>query len=366
MTQYDPTILKAGVPSILGTDTLRADREALGGLTTTGLAAGDACQVTADLTLGKALATSVSPVLGIYDGITGAMVRGGEVVATFISGLTLLNGDTVYVAAEAGALTNVKPTENVVHEVGIVVDKDNDKILLQPKAPISLLPGLLVHWTLDESGLPFLNTGNLGASADLDNLWASGSITYDEPGKIDRAIRFHGAGNAYVYADNGSCEPQLGVDGCTGLSIACWWWLDSYRAWSAAWCKWTHPTTWGSYWYSTICQINSGGDGWVGLKLAGMTESDWYTSSLGTLPSGQWNHVAMTYDGENLRAYLNGIKVTTEPRNPLWGPNINWFSSGKWGVGASGFPETTDGLVDDVKIANYVWSDAYIAAQAAI
>jgi len=366
MAQYDPIVIKAGVPSGIGADALRADNEALSGLTTTSLASGDVCQVTANLTLSKASYTSLNPIVGVYDGVSGSVVRSGVVVATFIGGLTLLDGDTVYLSLEGGKLTNLKPTLGALHEVGVVVSASSSKILLQPKRAIQLPASLLVHWTLDEPTLPFLNTGILGASADLDNIHNSGPITYDEPGKIGRAIRFHGGGSAYIYSDDGSCEPQLGVDGCTGLTVACWWWLDSYRDWSAAWTKWTRPSFWTNYWYSAVCQVNSGGGGWVGLKLAGMTESDWYTSSLGTLPLGQWNHVVLTYDGEDLIAYLNGTPVTTTPRNPIWGPNINWFSSGRWGVGASGYPETVDGLVDDVKIANYAWSAAYVAAQAAI
>lgn len=138
--QYDPIVIKSGLAGVLGTDTLRADLAAHAGLTTTGLAAGDVVQVTANLTLSKAVNTSTSPIIGVYDGVSGSVVREGVVVATFKSGLTLLNGDAVWLSSTAGALTNVKPTKDMLHEVGVVVHAASSKILLQQKPVISLPP----------------------------------------------------------------------------------------------------------------------------------------------------------------------------------------------------------------------------------
>ena len=140
MAQYDPIAIKAGIPTAIGIDTLRDDRIGVAGLTTTGLAAGDVVQVTSNLTLAKASYLLTSPVVGVYDGVSGSVVRKGIVVATFVSGLTLLNGDVVYLSSTAGQLTNVKPQYYCVHEVGVVVDATNKKILLQQK-PVITLPG---------------------------------------------------------------------------------------------------------------------------------------------------------------------------------------------------------------------------------
>lgn len=139
MAQYDPIALKTAVPTVLGGDALRADREANAGLTTAGLAAGDAVQVSGALALQKADATLAYPVVGVYDGVSGSVVRSGAVAATFVGGLTLANGDPVYVSSTPGALTNVKPTGDVLHEVGVVVNAAASTILLQPK-PLVVLP----------------------------------------------------------------------------------------------------------------------------------------------------------------------------------------------------------------------------------
>jgi hypothetical protein len=138
--QYDPIAIKSGILTVLGTDTLRADRLAAAGLTITGPVSGDACQVSGALTLGKAVNTSTSPIVGIFDGETNSVVRKGVVVATMKAGVDLGNGDTVWLSSTAGALTNVKPTADMLHEVGVVVDAASSRILLQQKPVIALPP----------------------------------------------------------------------------------------------------------------------------------------------------------------------------------------------------------------------------------
>ena len=137
MGQYDPITIKSGILTALGTDSLRAERLGSLGLTTTGLASGDACQISGALTLQKAVNTSTSPIIGVYDGVIGSVVREGVVVATF-SGSCPAAGSAVYLSSTAGALTGTKPTMDMLHEVGVVVDASASKILLQQKPVITL------------------------------------------------------------------------------------------------------------------------------------------------------------------------------------------------------------------------------------
>jgi len=142
MTQYDPIAIKSGILTVLGTDTLRDDRIAVAGLDTTTnvLVSGDVCQVDSTaLRMKKAVNTSTSPIVGIYDGETNSVVRKGIVVATMKAGVTLANGDTVWLSSTAGALTNVKPTADMLHELGVVVDAATRRVLLQQKPVIALL-----------------------------------------------------------------------------------------------------------------------------------------------------------------------------------------------------------------------------------
>ena len=143
MAQYDPIAVKTGVPTVLGADAARADRIAVGGLITASPAAGDAVQVLAALTVQKASQALTWPVVGIYDGEAGSIVRAGVVVATMAPGVVLTDGDSVYLSPTFGALTNVKPITDVVHEVGVVVDAASRKILFQPKPVVQLPTGVI-------------------------------------------------------------------------------------------------------------------------------------------------------------------------------------------------------------------------------
>jgi len=143
MAQYDPIVIKAGFPTILGADTCRADLTAKAGLTTAAVADGDACQISAALTMQKALNTEDSAVVGVYDGTSGSVVKDGVVVVNMAPGVVLADGDVVYLSATAGALTNVKPTTDMLHEVGVVVDAATAKVLLQTK-PVVVLPALML------------------------------------------------------------------------------------------------------------------------------------------------------------------------------------------------------------------------------
>jgi hypothetical protein len=140
MAQYDGIVIKSGIPTVLGTDTMRADREAEAGLTTTGLSSGDVCSISAALTLTKASVKNYNAIAGVYDAISSSVVREGVVVATFVSGLTLNAGDVVYLSSTDGQLTNVKSSLDYVKEVGVLVDTSTKKVLLQPKLIIYQTP----------------------------------------------------------------------------------------------------------------------------------------------------------------------------------------------------------------------------------
>ncbi len=137
MAQYDPTVVKTGIPSAISTDTLRADNVAVAGMVTGAIASGNACQVSAALTVQAALNTSTSPVIGVYDGTSGSIVRDGVVIANFAAGPTTA-GEAVYLSAVAGQLTNVKPTGEVLHEVGVVAEVATRKVLLRPMPAVQL------------------------------------------------------------------------------------------------------------------------------------------------------------------------------------------------------------------------------------
>ena len=186
MGQYDGIVIKSGIPTIIGVDTLRADRGAHAGLTTTGLASGDVVQVSGALTLQKAVNTSTSPIIGVYDGVSGSVVREGVVVATFSDSVPVA-GSAVYLSATAGQLTGTKPTMDMLHEVGVVMDASTSKVLLQQKPVISLqasaafwLANNIAPKTYDAASVAYLgacdyNNASQTVLWDGQYIWSAGS-----------------------------------------------------------------------------------------------------------------------------------------------------------------------------------------------
>jgi hypothetical protein len=231
MAQYDPIAVETGVPTNLRTDTARADGVAVAGLTTAGLASGDACQVSGALTLQKADCTSTSPIVGIYDGVTGSLVRSGVVVATFKVGPTTA-GEAVYLSNTAGKLTNVKPTMDMLHEVGVVVDAASSRILLQPKPVIVLPVAPPLYLFLAGSG----NTIERFRSSDGDRteytwpaalLFSSFPVFYDGSRVWVGHTSYNGigcidvpGGTVHDYPGNGIDNAYYAFDG-TNLWVSC-------------------------------------------------------------------------------------------------------------------------------------------------
>lgn len=82
-----------------------------------------------------------------------------------------------------------------------------------------------------------------------------------------------------------------------------------------------------------------------------------FTSVATTLTSGIWYHIAMTYDGTNVRGYLDGTLVAGPTAQS--GDGVSCGATGS-GIGSlSGAGEYFDGDIDDVRI----WTIVRTAAQ---
>ncbi len=97
--------------------------------------------------------------------------------------------------------------------------------------------------------------------------------------------------------------------------------------------------------------------GAAGVCVAGR----WHAAGFGELKANTWYHLAASYDGENLKAYKDGILVTNNP-DPS-GPSNAESSTLKLGRHALS-KEYFKGTLDDVRMYNYALGDAEIAALA--
>ena len=129
-------------------------------------------------------------------------------------------------------------------------------------------------------------------------------------------------------------------------------WTPDLPVWTvAAWVKSpappTRPVASGPVHGEKNFQINwnHGSDGWlgaVGICVAG----EWYSAPFGDLQADTWYHLAGTYDGENLKAYRDGVLIT-DNSDPSGRPDVE-SATLKFGRHATADGAFFAGTIDDV------------------
>ena len=112
---------------------------------------------------------------------------------------------------------------------------------------------------------------------------------------------------------------------------------------------WNADSQFNFAWQHTGCTFN---------KAAAHTDGTWRSAQIQSpMSAGVWYHVAGTYDGTNLRVYLNGIlEATTAHGAPITAAGS--LSLGN-GVGATNFA----GQLDEVRVSNTARSAAWLRTE---
>ena len=205
--------------------------------------------------------------------------------------------------------------------------------------------GLAGHWTLDESaGTTAADSSDNGNHGTLTYMTGSEWTTGQKSG----ALSFDGSNDHIVVPNNASLQPT------SALSICAWIRGDS---WDSG--RYVNPILRKGSTTPVNYQLTIA-DRKVSLMLDDMDENDGIPGDT-TLNTGQWYHVAATWDGAHVRIYLNGILDNNPPdaRSGFIGTDTRSLY-----IGGRGTQDNFDGLLDDVRLYSRALSAAEVAALA--
>jgi hypothetical protein len=207
--------------------------------------------------------------------------------------------------------------------------------------------GPFAFWKLDEgSGTTAADSAG-SATGQLRNgaAWTTG--------RLGNAVSFDGT-------DDFIALPNLDVSGST-LTLSAWVKNTAFpnnidqRFIS----KSTDAAEQSHYWL--LSHSNAQGQNRLRFRLRTGTHTTTLIASSGELPLNQWYHAAATYDGANMRLYLNGALVGTASKTGTIATNANVP------VNIARSPDGTNylrGTIDDVRIYRRALSASEIAALA--
>lgn len=212
----------------------------------------------------------------------------------------------------------------------------------------SLLPMLPVGYTANQWNQP------LGVSSSLFAPY-SGSAA------------FPGPSSSPYFLQTGPTGSSIG-EVTTNLTIQCWVYLNDYGYgnWQQFFGKNYRPDgTWTAPFVSIgMALIGAGGGfgaGQVKANLAIGGSLITYNFNV-QMPLKRWVHLAMTYDGSNVRLYMNGALQSTTGQAGA----VDYGTHGSWTIGgdnsnppSSSF-ETINGYVADARMENVVRSGGYL------
>ena len=192
-------------------------------------------------------------------------------------------------------------------------------------------PGLAAAYSFDEgSGATATDLAGKGNNGTLTN-----GATWAAAGKYGGAISFDGVNDLVTIADSAS------LDLTTGMTLAAW----------------VRPSVTGWPYRTVVMKEQPGGLAYA-MYLTDQTRplstvfsggAERVASGTAALAANTWTHLAATYDGTNLRLYVNGTLVTTTP----WSGTIT-ASTGALRIGANTIwpEEAFQGLIDEVRVYN--------------
>jgi hypothetical protein len=185
------------------------------------------------------------------------------------------------------------------------------------------------------------------ASGSGNNGTVSGA-TWTGSGKYGSALSFDGVNDWVTVADSAS------LDLTTGMTLEAWVSPSTLNGWETVILKEaTNELAYAMY------GDNNGNDSGgprrpaIWIRQGG---SSYSTVGTAQLPVNTWTHLAATYDGANLKLYVNGTEVGSSARTG----SIN-TSTGALRIGGNSvWSEWFNGLIDEVRVYSHALTQAEI------
>ncbi|MBN1506708.1 MAG: discoidin domain-containing protein, partial [Sedimentisphaerales bacterium] len=195
---------------------------------------------------------------------------------------------------------------------------------------------LVAYYPLDEgTGTTIIDASGNGHNGTVESgpaTWIDAQLGYG------KALFFDSSNPAKGYVNCGTWNPSS----ATGrLSVALWVRYEgtnaNYQGVVAKRDNWDPAASPPMMWYIECSQ---------GTGAMSLATRDTYPAGAGTPPTGQWAHVAFTFDGTTVRSYMNGTEVGSGAF--AFGPKTDAaiFIGCDNGGGYNGF----NGAIDDVRI----------------
>lgn len=213
---------------------------------------------------------------------------------------------------------------------------------------------------LSDDGPTHLNTGTTGVNSNFTDY---GNPIAGVPGLLGKAYYLPGSSISPNHDGTGGggntqATPQATLSG--------WIFLRRYSGLTAEiFHKQYFDNGWSAPFTTLGVQVSNTNDGrWVVYVSTGGTLRSLSMSFNYVMPQSRWCHVGVTWDGTNLRAYLNGTLVgSSVPGGGAIDYNDN-TASGLWFVGAVPGSATVNNppiIVQDVRVANVARPQSYFA-----
>ena len=204
--------------------------------------------------------------------------------------------------------------------------------------------GLVAYWNLDEaSGTKAMDASGVNVGTLTNGpVWTTG--------QVGNAVQFDGVDDRVVIPNNANLNPT------SQISIDYWVNAPSYTSYGQMISK-VYSSQWGVMWY--------GGTGKIRCDIAplvgyGLPLGEFFSNTV--LSLNQWHHVVCTYDGANVKIYIDGAldKTSASVSGNIY-TSTNPLVLGELNPTGTAMP--FKGMMDEVQIYNRALSASEIQHQ---